>query len=650
MKKYFKKFLTIVICGIMGTSMLVTSASAADKEPVIQTLDTYTSQGETTHSYNITETNDWLVKNNSTEYVLVIPEKAKLYEVNGSKDFSILFNEATRANLRIVTDTEFGEWNSNAKVISYGHTSLLEDAGVTYPQGILGTSGFIIKTIGKSIFITGGDEDLGFGYGAAFGGYALLRHLVDFEQYGYDCTYYKSVDELKLYNYDVVDIPDFNYRKDPNDACPTETMRMGFQGWEFAIGVPGYGTGHNSFGYVEPNIWAETHPEWFTAGMQQLCLTAQGDEESRQQMVKVATDKLIEFVMANPEREYISFSMQDVQTRDPYDQAYADEHYGGNLSGLWVRMCNEMDEGLRAYFEENNIDRTVKIFFYAYFNVENAPVAYDENGELYATIRCNENVIPLYAPIFQHQGDSVVSQLNSDVKGIIDNWGLCCDKYWVWFYNATYYDYMFPRFGTAGIQENARYMTNLPYETDFYFVQGQTYNSKLWSWGDLNHYLTSKLSWNVDLDQEELTQDFFDHYYQDASDEMMKLYRLVEANYHYHTQNDSLHLGTDGFEYKTTKMWPLSFLKQLLGVVEEAEKAIEKYKETNYELYETLHKRIVWEKIPFNYAIVYLYNNAYSADDILALKKQIKQDCIYVGALHCRENTPITNLWEEWGI
>ena len=97
-------------------------------------------------------------------------------------------------------------------------------------------------------------------------------------------------------------------------------------------------------------------------------------------------------------------------------------------------------------------------------------------------------------------------------------------------------------------------------------------------------------------------------------------------------------------------MWPLSFLKQLLGVVEEAEKAIEKYKETNYELYETLHKRIVWEKIPFNYAIVYLYNNAYSADDILALKKQIKQDCIYVGALHCREFTPITNLWEEWGI
>lgn len=652
MKKIFKKIITLAVCGLMGANILVSSASAETVEKVTG-LDSYTAPAEsTTHIYNMTETNDWLVKNNNTEYVLVIPKEARQFETTGAEDFAYLFQESTGAKLRIVTDERYGGWTENSKIISYGLTSFLKDAKVDNSSELLANSGFIIKTVGKSIFIAGGENDLNMGYGTMFGGYKLLNLLVGFEQYGADAEYYEKVENLKLYNYDIFDIPDFKFRKDPNDfavaGSDIAAKRMGYVGWEALISVPGYGNGHNSFGYISPDIYGETHPEWFTSGKEQLCLTAGGDEESRQEMVRVATEKLIEFVMDNPDKEYIAMAQQDVSAHAPEDKQYADEHYGGNISGLWVRLCNEMSDGLEAYFEENNIDRTVNIIFYSYVFTETPPVAMDKNGQMYATIKCKDNVIPLYCPIFQHQGDSVVSDLNSDVYANIANWFLCSNKSWVWFYNATYSDYMFPRFGTAGIQENARYMSSVGCE--FYFVQGQTYNDVLWGFGDLQNWLTSKLSWNVNLDQEELTEQFFKHYYQDAAEPMMKIYRLMEANYHYNTQSDSLHMGTDGNEYKTTQYWPLALSNQLLDLIKDAETAIEKYKATDYTLYEKLHKRIIMEKIPFNYAIVKLYHNNFTSEYITNLKKEIKKDAVYVDALHCREYTPITTLWEEWGI
>ena len=652
MNKKLKSIVTLATCSLMSLNIVLQTASAAMPQKIVG-LDTFTElKDDRTHIYNVRETSDWLVRNNTTDYVLVIPENSRTYEKTGAEDFATLFRAATGATLRIVTDDKYGEWTENSKIISYGLTSFLEDANVDNSNELLSACGFIIKTVGKSIFITGGENDMQKGWGTMFGGYKLLNLLVGFEQYGADVEYYEKVDNLKLYKYDVFDVPDFKFRKGPNDFVHVgksiQEFRMGYTDWSQFITVPGYGFGHSSFGFVEPELYAESHPEWFNGSLTQLCLTAGGDEASRQEMLDVAAENLIEFVMSEPDGEYIAIAQQDDPNYAYYDKVYADEHYGGAISGLWVRFCNELSDRLEAYFEANNIERTVNIVFYSYVYTEQPPVAMGDDGKFYPIIECKDNVIPLYCPIFQHQTDSVVSQLNSDVYGYISNWALCSDKTWVWFYNATYYDYMFPRFSTASIQENARYMSSIGCE--WYFVQGQSGNDKLWAFGDLTNWLTSKLSWDTSLDQEELTQQFFEHYYQDAAESMMKIYRLMEANYHYHTQNDSLHMGTDGFEYKTTKYWPLAFSNQLLGLIDEAEASIQKYMSADYALYETLRKRIILEKIPFNYAIVELYSNNFTAEYIKNLKKEIKKDCIYIDAIHWKEGTPLSTLWEYWGI
>ena len=652
MKKNFKAMLTAIVCFCLSSCMLLSTAFADTVEKT-QRLDFRTASSESKHIYNVTETNDWLVRNNSTDYVVVVPHNMVQHEEEGSRDFVGLFKEATGATLRIVTDNEYGVWSKNSKIISYGHTSFLDDAGVDYKKYNLGNSGFIIKTVGKSIFITGDSDDRGdYGWGTAFGGYELLSQLVGFEQYGYDCYYYDSASELKLFDYDIVDIPDLAFRQDPNDIYSklNETRRMRFQYLEWMIQVPGYGIGHNSFGFVSPTDWADEHPEWFNEEQTQLCLTARGDEESRQKMLDVASANMIKLIKENPELNYISISQQDTPNSDPYDSAYADEHYGGAMSGLWVRFCNELSDRMEEYFEANNIDREINIVFYAYVFTENAPVAMDNNGEFYATIKCKDNVLPWFAPIFQHEGDSVLEQRNTDVITDINQWSLVSDRLWIWLYNAGYSDFLIPRFSTASIQENARYMSTIK-GLEHYFVQGQTYNSgMMWSFGDLTTYLTSKLSWNTSLDQEQLTAEFFERYYQDAAQPMMKVYRLMEANYHYQTQVNGVYMDTELTQWKNQMVYPLAFLNQLLAAIKDAENSIAKYKSSNTELYETLHKRILIEKIQFNYMIVYLYSNSFPANDILNLKKEIKKDCIYVGATYRALGAPITSLWEEWGI
>ncbi|MBO4262883.1 MAG: DUF4838 domain-containing protein, partial [Clostridia bacterium] len=306
-------------------------------------------------------------------------------------------------------------------------------------------------------------------------------------------------------------------------------------------------------------------------------------------------------------------------------------------------FCNDLMDGLNAYFAANGIDRKIKIYFYAYVFTSEPPI---RNGQ--PTIKAREGVVAMYCPIFMDEAESIVAPDNSSEKAELDGWLKVCDEVWIWLYNACFYNYMYPRFSFNGIVESVKYAHKVGVTT--YFVEGQTYSYKLWSFGELQNYLLSRTMWDTSLDQEELTKDWFEHYYGEVSGYMKQVYDLMEANYNYWNIKSSLHNGTDGYAYQTAAIWPMAFLKQLIGLCDKALEQIEIYKQTDPELYANLYEKINFEKIPFQYAIVQFYSSYFSDEYILALKKEVKKVATKIGAMHWREGTPISGLWELWGV
>ena len=68
--------------------------------------------------------------------------------------------------------------------------------------------GFIIQTVGDSIFIVGGEDK-----GVLYGIYELLHHLIDFECFGVDnYTIRKNAANVPLLDFDIKEVPDYTIR------------------------------------------------------------------------------------------------------------------------------------------------------------------------------------------------------------------------------------------------------------------------------------------------------------------------------------------------------------------------------------------------------------------------------------------------------
>ena len=103
------------------------------------------------------EEKKFIVKNNKSEYIIVIPDNCGEFIKDGAKDFSELFEKATGARLEIKTDRELGIWTENSKILSFGYTTCLAQVGVAFVTLNLGASGFVntsdasIKVLTRSV-------------------------------------------------------------------------------------------------------------------------------------------------------------------------------------------------------------------------------------------------------------------------------------------------------------------------------------------------------------------------------------------------------------------------------------------------------------------------------------------------------------------
>ena len=637
MKKKLNKIIATVLASFMSLSVFAVAGCTGN---TTSTPPTET-QARGLHQRAVSSTNIDLVKDGKTDYVIVVSAEEKsdslLFALN---ELIQNFFKATGISLETVTDEEVS-YSANAKFLSIGNNALVKQAGITYDQNELGPVGYVVETKGNSVFMVGPSDN-----SAIYAVYGWLSEQFDYEYYSIGEVYIEEdlINE-KLLNVKLKERPDFDYRLSNHgeawfDSAVARRTRFNESGnvWVDFDGAP-Y---HTSFNIVPPEIYAEEHPEWYAASGEQLCFSR--DPEG---MKEVVVERMKEGFLQYPDRDIATFTQQDHNSWcDCPSCLEAAARYGAD-SAVYILFVNSVAEEIAEWAKVECPERNLKIAIFAYQRTEDAPVIETADGYKPAdeSLRLHENVALFYAPIGASYYYTFEDEHNIAASTTLDKWSVLTDTLFIWMYGANFQLYLAPYNNFNSMQENYRYIYDKG--AVYVFDQQQFNQTSGTDWYKLKLYLSSNLQWQIDQDQTVLIDNFFEHYYKDASADMKRLFDEENTWFAYLAEEHDYD-GNVGYRASTflkEEYWPKGLLEGWLRIIDDAYKSIEYLKTSNPSLYQTLKDRITLESLAFRFMQNEMYLVYYSPSKQEEMKESFKSDCLRLGVRCYSELHPLDEYW-----
>jgi len=655
MKRFLSLLLGIVLC---LSFFLVACSSSGERVGEKKIF-------EGVHSVKLSETSKYLVKDGKSDYKIVIssnPDKKILLASNELQD---LFYEATSIRLPIVNDNL--DYSSENKVICLGKNNYYQKAlngndFLSTDRNKLEHDGYKINTVGNGIFIYGDYSD-----GAIYGVYGLLEI-----EFGFDCfsnTGYvidKNVKNVTLKNYEVVEVPDYAFRSCyythiTNNGNTKYRMMFG-EGNSFSVRYGKDDGAHNNEIYVpfatynDPSKPETYHPKWFSDDGTQLCYYAHGDEEEYQSLINTVFEVMKQDFIDNPDGYFFRLGQADTTTWCNCNLCKQSiQKYNANSASL-VLFANDLAEKLDAWMlttEGKPFSRDYRIMFLSYGLSLTAPTKYNTQTKKYEGIdgiKCHDRVMPWFAPIELNYTQKIDNEINKTFYDSFMGWMAITKEMSFYTYSTNFHNYLVPLnffdqlqlFYQYGAKSNGYFICDLG-------QRGQS--SAVTGFQTLMSYLIAKLSWNVNTDIKQATQDFFDGYFGPASQSMLNYYNSFRVQSKlcadkYYTLSHATYMRLLDKNY-----WPQDLLETWLDNINQALKDIEYLKKVDYRLYNEYYGHIAVERIGLYYLIVELYANSFNADFIERIKLEFKNDCNTYGiVLYGEGDRTISSLCQTWGI
>ena len=636
---------------------------------------------------SIAETNEYLVKDGRSDYVVVTSNSPVNWEAQAASEMVANIKKATGVTLPIKTESEVG---NNQKMLVIGNTELTATAGVSAPIATYGARGFVVKEISSNVYIVGGDTQ-----GTLYGVYEFLHHEFGYEPYAIDEIYIDTgVLEKKVLAFNLSEIPDIAYiqgvREYYRPAYAAEGHRMRFNNYG-EIFISSDQPWHNVMKYLPRETFEAEHPKWY-ANNEELHYTAHGDLDELKAMQEAVYQEMVkridESFAEGKYYEYIGFMQNDHSDKFPTsdnprkddkgnnlwenEEGHVDSvkalqaHYGKSYQAAMVmHFVNPIQVRISEYVANKYNGRKMSIMFFAYEQTENAPVVdTNEDGvfEPMSIISATEqdvldgNANPIFADeiykdLYDGKNDGLLkvhpdttvftapirNEFHNDYEGesaraTTEKWAVLTEKQAFWFYdfyfNSTtfmYYDsvYSMQSYFQAAKSVNSKYV----------FFECGIENKGYYAFGRLLVYLKSKLGWRVDSDVHQLIDDFFNNYYKEAAGTMKKFFNSVTAYYAYLKQYKSFtgtvgagagNLNVDNYKEGVLQGW--------LEIIDQAYLDIEILKYTDKERYDILYDRILYDSLWPRYLLMYFYaNEAFTDTSFIAELNQFKVDCAALG-------------------
>ena len=307
--------------------------------------------------------------------------------------------------------------------------------------------------------------------------------------------------------------------------------------------------------FLNPDIYGKDHPEWFSerngARMAtrhgQLCL-------SNQEMVAELIKNVIKTIEANPDDKIFSCTQNDTQNYCTCPECVKlTEKYGH--SGALLTVINQVADAIKDKYP----DKFIETFAYQY--TREAP----KGG-----IVPRDNVIIRLCSIECDFGHDFKHPNNKAFWKDLQDWKEICKTLYMWDYVSDFSDYIIPHPNVQVLQPNVQYMAEN--NVIAIFEEGDYSNTN----SMLNHYkryILAKLMWDPDMDMEKETKIFFDLFYGDAGEDMLKFNEALKQPF---LRDDNIKLLTfmHDCNYYTAEDWVEIFthLNNALSKTEEGSK------------------------------------------------------------------------------
>ncbi len=578
---------------------------------------------------------EYLYKDGVSEYSVLLRNDANYYETLAANELVNNLTLATGNGIKIVTEDELQD---DSRVISLGHTSLWdENVNLTLSESEIVDSGYYIQTVENNIYISCPDNTSS--SGVLYGVYDFLNDAIGYEFFAVDEIYYEEKKDVPLYGYSGFNVnPSFEMRMLRNadlrdDSLTVMRYRMVYP--SSAFGMVTWGHGQISQ-YIHPDAactcgldgcgngktYYQHHPDWFSnygTNKIQLCWT--GGEV----LERVTANRFIEYFQQYPDAEYFMFGQEDNISYCDCDRCVkAISEYAGQPSGLQIAFMNNVIERTTAWLNENQKGRQVKYIVYAYYGIEAAPVKTMEDGTVVPysdKVDPDDSLYIFYAPIGANFAFQIDSTANSEVYKNLSEWRAVADGQLIMYlYDINFRSYLinFNNFGTVkGMYETCK-------ELGVACMTSQAADTYTSCFQEMRSYVESSLMWDLSLSYDDLVRKFMAAYYKDAGDYLYQYYTIIRDRYAYYQNIVSPEAGGIYGDINNSVLWTQPVIEKIDMEFDKALNSIEKYKQSDPDLYETLKNRIMKERLSPIFIKMTILPSYYSAAELAQMKEDFK--------------------------
>jgi hypothetical protein len=130
--------------------------------------------------------------------------------------------------------------------------------------------------------------------------------------------------------------------------------------------------------------------------------------------------------------------------------------------------------------------------------------------------------------------------------------------------------------------------------------------------------------WDLSLSYDDLVRKFMAAYYKDAADYLYQYYTIMRDRYAYYQNVVSPEAGGIYGSINNSVLWTQPVIEKIDIEFDKALKSIEKYKQTDPTLYETLKNRIMKERLSPIFIKITILPSYYSEVELAQMKEDFK--------------------------
>lgn len=549
-----------------------------------------------------------ILENYNTEYTIV--SGVEPAEVVAGRELKSFLYQSTSVIFPLI---EGYSKKIKNPIFSVGNTALLQSCEKKSLLEGIKDDGYVMFAEGDNIFLSGKTPR-----GTLNGVYGFLQKFCGVRFFSETETYIEKIKQIEIdTDYYLLDNPSFASRTfftgiasrnvlfntRSRMSCPysyegnPEYLGGNYCDWECS-------SPHTYLSYVPYEKYGQTHPEWFSipnAKHSWICLTngvnedGTLDESMQESVAKTVIEELKRRILTNDRAKYFVVGQTDNDAWCMCEKCQAS--YKRLSKGYWwenfgiqetiMVFINCIAREIKKWTDEMGISREIYILSLSYRGTLHPPIYKDENGDIKPVCDAvvpEDNVRIFYCASGGCQTHTLdeskclkAKRTNDDLFGWKAlNANLMIYDYATMFDNVLwYYPYLktlshklkkYKEYGVSGMFTQALH------------IEGRNFDTVL------QHYLYSRLFWDVNLDLNELLDEFFDKYFHKEIAPFVKEYfEVMEGAVYganeedYYNVHSGMYVEKDNLLY-TEKIFTKDVLTKAISCIE---RAIEKTQTLN---------------------------------------------------------------------